>query len=135
MTRYSQILSAGFDGVELALPLSVKVGRRVEVLPLGGDGDRYSPSAQWGDPVVSVQVKLRDLAAAEALTPGRQGQLTFTTRPADPAAAPRALTVARAVLAGVETVYEQSSIATAVLTFVALSVDGLAEPFAAEAQP
>jgi len=79
-----------------------------------------------------VEVRLRDTAAAEALSLGQQANLSFTVAAADSASASRTVTVSGAVLMAVELAYEQATLATATLRFVAEAPDGITDPFSAE---
>ncbi|HPK71953.1 MAG TPA: hypothetical protein PLN93_08430 [Vicinamibacterales bacterium] len=83
-------------------------------------------------PPAAVQAMMRGTAAAEALSPGQIGTLTFVVGPAAAGQAPRRVTLAGAVLTGADVAYEQAGFAEATLRFVAEAADGLTDPHAAE---
>ncbi|HOG29192.1 MAG TPA: hypothetical protein PLT35_07920 [Vicinamibacterales bacterium] len=132
MNRYTRIQSVTFDGVDLPLPLQVRVSRRCEPQAAAGDGDAFVTSVQCSRPVLAAEVRLRGTAAAEALSPGQIGTLTFVVGPAAAGQAPRRVTLAGAVLTGADVAYEQAGFAEATLRFVAEAADGLTDPHAAE---
>jgi hypothetical protein len=134
--RYGGITSAQFGATPLSLPVGARVWRKADPLPLAGDGDAFLTSVQLAPPVVGVEIRLRDSAAAEGLAIGQSGKLTVYIAPTRAGQAARKLELTNAVLTGVELAYEQSSPAVAKLTFLAESSDGQTDPFAAqEVQP
>jgi hypothetical protein len=124
-----------FGQTPLPLPLSVKVTRRAEPLPLGGDADDFATSVQLDTPAILAEVRVRGTAAAEALSLGRQATLAFTVAPAESGKPSRTIALAGAVLVAVELSYEQSALATATLRFAAEAGDGETDPFSAENAP
>ena len=132
MARYVHIASATFDEVPLPLPLSVRLSHRAEPTPAAGDNDAFATSIQLGVPVIVAEVRIRGTATAEGFSLGQQGTLSFTIAPGQSGSAPRTITLAGAVLVAVELAYEQASMATATLKFVAEAENGTTNPFSAE---
>ncbi|MFA6133386.1 MAG: hypothetical protein WC869_05140 [Phycisphaerae bacterium] len=134
MNRYLGIESLTFGQLPLPLPLSVHLSRQVAAMPAGGDGDLFATSIQLAKPTVLAEVRIRDTAAAEGLTLGEQGDLSFIVTSSD-AQQKRCVSLAGAVLVAVEYNYEQTAMATASLRFLAESDDGAADPFKGEVLP
>jgi len=132
MDRFTRIQSVTFGEQALGLPLWAKVFRRVEPLSAAGDADRFTRSVQFGPAVTGAEVKVRDVAAAEGLSPGQKDTLTLHVVAADASRSDRVIEIAGAVLTAVEIEYAQGAPAAAVLRFEAESSDGQANPFAAE---
>jgi hypothetical protein len=132
MSRYVRIRSAAFDGLELPLPLSVRLLRGVQTAPLTAEA-RFRPSSvQIVSPVLNVEVRIRATAVAETLEPGRSGQLLVTVLPSVSMDPVRLLRLDTALLLTVELQYKQSNAATATLRFVGESPDGEQAAFTAE---
>jgi len=131
MGRYTDIHSVSFAGSVLPLPLSARIVRKVEISPAGGE-EAFATSVQTAEAAVTAEVRIRDTAAAEALSLGEQGELVLTIGASESGQAGRAVTLAGAVLSAVELAYEQSSMASAVLRFVAEAAGGGSDPFSAE---
>lgn len=132
MDRYTRIQSVTFGQRTLGLPLWAKVFRRVEPQIAAGDGDRFTRSVQFGAAVAGAEVKLRDSAAAEELSPGDAGALVLEVAGGGASSPVRVIEIGAAVLTAVEIEYAQGGPAAAVLRFEAESADGQANPFAAE---
>jgi len=132
MSRYMRIRSVIFDGTEMPLPLSVRLSRRADNDIAGGDNDTFATSVQINHPVLIADVRIRGTAAAEELTLGDSGTLTFIVEPASSGQSARAITLTGAVLTAIEITYEQTTIAVANLRFVAEADSGLSSPFSAE---
>ncbi len=132
MARYTSIQSVSFGAVTLSLPLSVRVTRKVTPAPSSGDNDAFATSVQTSPAEVLTEVRTRDLAAADALSPGQQATLTLTSGPTEPSQAGRVITLTGAVLTAVELNYDQSAMAVATLTFIAQAADGNTDPFTTE---
>ncbi len=132
MDRYSRIESVSFDAANLPLPLSVKLARGSDPNVAASDSDAYPTSVELSPPSITAEVRIRGTAAAEALLLGSRGDLVFTVGPAGTGASDRSITVTGAVLVSVEMSYEQSSMATAMLRFVAEADDGSQNPYSAE---
>ena len=132
MSRYGAVDVVHFGEVTLPHPLSVRLGRRAEPASAAGQNDAFATSVQVSAATITAEVRLRGTAVAEALTLGQQDDLTFTMRPTSASQSARDVTVAGAVLVSIETVYEQASLASAVLRFVAEAADGLTDPVTAE---
>ncbi len=131
MPRYFRITSAQFGPSLLGLPISARLVRRLEVHPAGAGGI-YVTSVQTSNAMLEVHLIIRDISAAENLTPGQDGDLMLTVAPAAAGQASRELTVSRAVLIAVELSYQQSHLAEATLKFLAEADTGEDSPFAAE---
>ncbi|MCJ7545024.1 MAG: hypothetical protein MUP47_10785 [Phycisphaerae bacterium] len=134
MSRYVCIKSLTFDGLALPLPLSLRLSRQGQVLPAGGDDDLFATSVQLARPALSLEVRIRDSSAAEDLTLGQRGTLSFIVASASGQGA-RQVTVTGAVLTDVELSYEQIAPAVATLRFVAEADDGRIDPLQAEEAP
>ena len=132
MARYTSVQSVSFGTVTLSLPLSVRVTRKVTPAPAAGDDDAFTTSVQTSAATVLTEVRTRDVAAADALTPGEQATLTLTSGPTESGQVGRVVTLAGAVLTVVEINYDQSAMAAATLHFVAEAADGDTDPFTAE---
>lgn len=132
MDRYTRIVSVSFDASDLALPLSVKLLRRADPHVAGSDSDAYPTSVELSPPSITAEVRIRGTASAEALSLGSRGDLVFTVAAASSGTSDRSITITGAVLIAVEMSYEQSSMATAVLLFVAEADDGSQNPYSAE---
>ena len=132
MERYQRITSVTFGQTVLRLPLSVRVSRRAEPRPARNDSDEFATSVQLGEPTIAAEVRIRGTAAAEGLSLGQSGDLSFTVAPTGDAHPSRTITLTGAVLAAIELSYEQVSMATATLRFVAEAQSGNTDPFAAE---
>jgi len=132
MERYCGILSASFGDIPLPLPVWVRVSRRAEALPTGGDGDTYQTDVRLARPLPVATVRLRGTAAAESRTLGEYGTLTFTVAPAASDQAGRTISLAGAVLSGIDLHYSQAGMAEAELRFVVEAPQGAVDPFQAE---
>lgn len=132
MDRYTRIESLSFDASDLPLPLSVKLLRRSEARVAGNDSDAYPTSVELAPPSVTAEVRIRGTAAAEALSLGSSGELVFTVAATNSGTSVRTITITGAVLVAAEISYEQSSMATALLRFVAEADDGSQNPYSAE---
>jgi hypothetical protein len=132
MPRIDSITQASFDGVPVALVLSARVGRSAAPKPLASDYARFATSVQIGTPVLTAELRTRDVATAESLALGRAGRLEFTTAATAAEQPARRVTLDGAVLYAAELVYEQASAAVAVLRFMLESGDALTDPFAAQ---
>ncbi len=132
MARYTAIQSVGFGGVTLSLPLSVRITRKAAAAPISGDDDAFATSVQTAPTTILTEVRTRDVAAADALTPGQQATLTLTSGPTESSQAGRVITLTGAILTAVELNYDQSAMAAAILYFVAEAADGNTDPFTAE---
>ncbi|MGC9455371.1 MAG: hypothetical protein ACP5HU_10980 [Phycisphaerae bacterium] len=131
MARYMRIGSASFGGTPLPLPVSLRLSRRVEPQPAVGDSHTFAASVETAAPMLTADLRLRDTASAEALTPGEKADLSFTIRSTEAGRPSRNVTLTGAVLVGVELNYEQTDPASATLRFVAESDDGLTDCFSA----
>ena len=131
MNRYSGIETLAFGTVALPLPLSVHISRQIAALPASGDAELFATSVQTGRPTLLAEAKIRDISAAEGLELASKADLSFVVACCD-GSGKRRITLAGAVLVAVELGYEQSSMATATLRFLAEACDGLIEPFAGE---
>ena len=132
MQRYRGIESVSFGDIALPLPVSVDLSRRAGALPAGGDGDTYDTDVRLARPLLAATVRLRGTAAAEARTLGEFGTLTFTVAPAASDQAGRTISLAGAVLSGVDLHYSQAGMAEAELRFVVEAAQGTVDPFQAE---
>ncbi len=132
MGRYSRIESVTFGQTSLPLPLSVRLSRRTEAMPSASNNDIFVTSVQVDPVMVAAEVRFRDTSAAEGLSLGQQGDLSFTTGPTQSGQAPREITLAGAVLVAVDLMYEQGAVATATAKFVAEADSGSADPFSSE---
>ena len=135
MQRYRGIESVRFGGAALPLPVSASLSRQAAPLPAGGDGDAYTTDVRLGRPTLTATVRLRGTAAAEALELGQAAALSITVAPAASGQAGRTLSLAGAVLAGIDLRYTQAGMAEAELRFVAEAVAGTVDPFSAEDAP
>jgi hypothetical protein len=132
MDRYTRIDSVTFDQTALPLPLSVKLSRTAEAKPAGSDSDAFATSIEIGQPVIIAEVRIRGTNTAESLSVGQQGDLSFTVGVAASGGTPRDITISGAVLTAVELDYEQASLATALLRFIAEASGSSQDPFSAE---
>jgi len=132
MARYTSIQSVGFGAVSLSLPLSVRITRKVEPVAGAGDNDVFAISVQITPVTILTEVRTRDMAAADSLSPGEQGTLTLTSGPTENDQAGRVIALTGAVLTAVELDYDQSAMAMATLRFVAEATAGDSDPFSAE---
>ncbi len=136
MERYGAITDATFGQTSLSGPISVRLVRRAEPAPMGGDSDAFVTSVQLGLPVIGIEVRIRDTAVAEGLSLGQAGVLSVEIAATRSGQVGRTISITNAVLTGIEFQYEQSAPAVAKLTFTAEAADGGTDPFAAqEAQP
>jgi hypothetical protein len=136
MERYGDILGVTFAGGVLALPISVRLARVARPRPAGGDGDAFATSVQLDRPLVSVEVRIRDSAAAESLSLGQSGTLSVEIGATRSGQQGRILYVQQAVVTGIELEYRQAAPAVAVVTFTGEAVDGGIDPFSSqESQP
>jgi hypothetical protein len=135
MDRHSRIISITFAGSPLPLPMSVRVSRRAEPRPAGGDDDAFVTSVQLGPVMIVAEVRIRGTASAEGLHLGQKGDLCFTVAATADDQPARNATIAGAVLTGIEHSYEQTAMATATLRFAAEAAGGTADPFHAEEAP
>jgi hypothetical protein len=131
VNRYSGIEDLAFGTVALPLPLSVHISRQLAALPAGSDAELFATSIQTGRPTLLAEAKVRDISVAEALELGSKADLSFVVACSD-GSGKRRITLGGAVLIAVELGYEQSSMATATLRFLAEASDGLIEPFEGE---
>lgn len=134
MSRYRAIADVVFAGAPLGLASSLRIRRRREPLPSCGDAQAFPSSIQVGPSTILVDLHLRDLPAAESLELGQVGELSFQVISCQDDSR-RTVCLAGAVLVGIETLYQQDSPATAVLSFAAESPEGLTDPFTAGDQP
>jgi len=132
MDRYVRIQSATFDQTELPLPISVRLSRRSEIEVAGGDNDSFITSVQLGQPIIAADVRIRGTSAAEGLSLGDKGTLSFTVGPARHGQPPKTIHLDGAVLQAVELTYEQAAMAVATLRFIAEASAGTTDPFSAE---
>ncbi len=132
MDRYLHIQSLKFGLESLPLPLLVRLSRSVQAAPAGGDNDAFITSVQLDQTTVSAEIRIRGTAVAESLSLGQQGDLTFAVAPTCSGQSARSVTLAGAVLVGVDIGYEQGSMAVATLRFIAEAADGNTDPFSAE---
>jgi len=130
MTRFANIVSARFDDVELPLPMSARIGRRSQPLPSAGDDDGFVRSVQLAPAMLTGEVTLRGIAAAEDLTLGRSGELSLTLGATRAGQASRTVRLRGAVLYDIELTYTQQGMAQATLKFIAQADDNN-EPFEA----
>jgi len=130
--RYLSIKTAAFAGIDLPLPVSLRLGRTAQPQPASADSDIYVTSVELDSHRLTAELSIRDTSIAEALTLGQAGQLTCTIAPASSSLADRAVTLSGAVLVSIELSYQQSAMATATLRFVAEAADGAQDPFSAE---
>ncbi len=134
MDRYMRIQSLTFDQTDLPLPLSVRLCRSAPSKLIGSDKDFFATSLQLDQPNLSAEVRIRGTAAAEALTLGQQGTLSFTVLPTSSGANGRTITLSGAILTAIDISYEQNSSAVAILRFETEAADGTVDPFSAEDQ-
>ncbi len=132
MNRFGRIASATFGATNLPLPLSVKLSRRAEANSIGGDNDAFVTSVQLAGTSMAAELRIRGTAVAEGLSLGQQATLTCTLTPASSGQSGRTITLSGAVLVGIDLDYEQTSMATATLRFLAESAGADSDPFAAE---
>ncbi len=133
MGRYTRIISATFGQTALPLPVSIRLSRHAGALATGADSDSFATSIQLDRPILTAEVRIRDIAAAEALTLGDIATLSFTIASAEGQQA-RIVSLVGSVLTDVRLSYEQSGMATAELKFAAEAQSGAIDPFAAEVQ-
>lgn len=132
MNRYSHINSLMFGQTALPLPLSVRVGRSVQATSAGSDKGVFATSVQTDKAAVTVEIRLRGTAAAESLSLGEQGDLSFSVSPTRSGQSPRDITIDGAVLVASDISYAQDAMAVATLRFLAEADDADTEPFTAE---
>ncbi|MDY7011542.1 MAG: hypothetical protein SVV80_12445 [Planctomycetota bacterium] len=132
MERYGAISDATFDQISLSLPISVRLMRRAEPAPMGGDSDAFITSVQLSRPVISIEVCIGDTAVADGLSIGQVGVLSVEIAPTRSGQTGRVITITNAVLTGIEFQYEQSAPAVVKLTFSAEAADGDTDPFTAQ---
>jgi len=132
MSRYRQIQSVSFGETSLPLPMSVRLSRRAETAPAVADNEAFATSVQILPAAIVAEVRIRGTAVAEALELGQQATLGFTVAPAQSDAPSRSVTITGAILSDVELEYDQASMATARLRFVAEASDGSTNPYTAE---
>jgi len=130
MTRFANIVSACFDAVELPLPMSARIGRRSQPLPAAGDDDRFTRSVQLAPAMLTAEVTLRGIAAAEGLTLGQSGDLSLTLGSTQAGQLSRVIRLGVAVLYDIELTYTQQGMARATLKFAA-QAGGNNDPFEA----
>jgi len=128
--RFATIVSARFGEVELPLPMSARIGRRSQVLPAAGDADRFVRSVQLAPAMLTGEVTLRGIAAAEELALGQSGELSLTLGATQAGQPPRVVRLSGAVLHDIELTYTQQGMAQATLKFAAQADDDC-EPFVA----
>ena len=131
MSRYTRIDSVTFGQTSLSMPISVRLIRRAAPSPLAGDGEAFVTSIQLDCPVIVAEVRTRDTAEAEGFSLGQQGTLTFTVKPTDSGSGGRTITLTGAILQAIEHIYEQTSVAEAILKFVAEAAEPTTDPFSA----
>ncbi len=132
MERYLGISSVCFGQTALGLPLSVRVSRQGQVEAAGGDADLYATSVQLARPVVSVEIRTRDTAAAESLVLAQKADLSWQIGPTEGGSNARQAVLSGAVLVGIEVACEQNAPAVATLRFVAEAPEGLCDPFSCQ---
>ena len=132
MSRYTHIQTATFDQVNLPHPISIRLTRCVEPTSACYDNKIFPTSVEILGSSLTAEIRIRGTAAAEGLSLGQQGDLSFTVSPAAGGDLPRDVTLEGAVLVSVELSYQQAALATATLRFVAEATDGDQEPFSAE---
>jgi len=131
MSRYTGIKSLTFAQTPIPLALSVRLSKQCQPLPLGSDRDLFATSVQLASPILTAEVRTRHTSAVENLSLGAAGDLSFIVPAAD-GSGQRQVTLSGAVLVGTELSYEQSTLATATLRFMAPSADGAADPLEGE---
>ncbi len=132
MERYGAIANATFGQTALSGPISVRLARHAEPVPMGGDSDAFFTSIQLSRPVIEIEVRIGDTAVADGLSLGQAGVLSIEIAPTRSGQAGRSITVTNAVLTGIGFQYEQSAPAVAKLTFTAEASDGNTDPFTAQ---
>ena len=132
MERYGAISSIAFGEVSLSLPMSVRVFRRAEADAAGCDSDRFATSAELAQPVIGLEVRTRDTAAAEGLSLGQAGLLVVELAGTRAGQTGRSVSIDQAVLTGIELHYAQAAPASVKLTFLAEATDGNTDPFFAQ---
>jgi len=132
MSRYRHVQSVTFGETLLPLPMSVRLSRRAETAPAAGDDEAFATSVQLRPATIAAEVRIRGTAVAEMLELGQQETLSLTVTPTQDGASSRTVTIAGAVLSDVELEYDQASMATARLRFVAEASDGNTNPYTAE---
>ena len=132
MERYGGITTVTFGQTSLGLPVSARLFRRAAASPAGGDDEAFVTSVQLDPPVTGIEVRVRDIAAAEGLSLGQADILVVQLAPTRSGQPGRTITIDSAVLTGVELQYDQAAPASAQLSFAAEATDGDTDPFAAE---
>jgi len=132
MARYGRIQSASFGATSLPLPLSVRIERRVETTAAAGQNDAFATSVQTQGPQIAAEIRIRGTDVAEGLSLGERETLSLTVAASQSGQADRSITLIGAVLAAIELAYDQSSMATATLRFVAEADGGTTDPFSGE---
>jgi len=132
MDRYSHVKSVTFGQTTLPLPLSVRVGRSVQTLSSGSDEGMFATSVQTDKAAVTVEIRLRGTAAAESLSLGQQGDISFTISPTRSGQSSRDISITDAVLVASDINYQQDAMAVATLRFLAEADNANTEPFTAE---
>jgi hypothetical protein len=129
MDRYGAITQMTFGSLSIGLPLSVRFSRRAEPLPEANEAEAFATSVQLGQPLITVEVRTRDTAVAEALYLGQAEVLEIQAAPTRAGQSDRTISVDRAVVTGLEVEYEQTAPATARICFLAEATDGQTDPF------
>lgn len=135
MERTTRILSVSFASQPLGLPMWARLSRKAQPLPAPtGDADRFTRGTQFAPPTILIEIKIRDVAAAEVLSPGQQDTLCLQVAAASAASPDRTIEITSALLLAVELEYAQGTPAAAVLRFEAQTTDGQTNPFSAQEQ-
>ena len=132
MTRYLSISSVRFGNACLAGPRAMRLLRLASPAPAGADADAMPTHLELLRAPLTVELTVRDTAAAESLQLGSRDNLTIVLLGDRGDAPARTIVVAGAILIGVELSYPQGSPAEAILRFAAVSDDGQSEPLTAE---
>ncbi len=132
MERYGAITDSTFGETSLSGPISVRLARRAEPTPMSSDSDVFVTSVQLGRPVIGIEIRIGDTAAAEGLSLGQTGVLSIEIAATSSGQTGRTISITNAVLTGIEFQYEQSAPAVAKLTFTAEASDGDTDPFTAQ---
>ncbi len=132
MERYGPITNVTFGQSTLPLPMSVRLLRQAGPLPARSDCDAFCTSIQIDQPVLAVELRMRDTAVAEDLSLGQSGLLTVQLAPTRSGQEGRTISINHAVLTAIELQYDQTVPAVAKLNFVAEAGDGDTDPFFAQ---
>lgn len=132
MERTTRIHSVRFGSQALGLTMWARFSRKVQPQPVAGDADAFARGAQFGPATLVAEIKIRDVAAAESLSPGLVAALCVQVSDAGAAGPARSVEISQALLTAVELEYAQGSPAAAVLRFEAQSPDGQTNPFSAK---